>query len=289
MQEQAVAARGETTRVRIAAFKGYKDGSADFMGDQIESLLGYPRKDFDSRTVKLTDLFLEEDREHAKKVFVQALKGDKTYMRELRVRTKAGEVIWVREWGQIVCDENGRIEFSTGIIMDISAEKRQELLLLHCERKTGKYLTFSIAGEDYGISILKVKEIIELMPITPVPEAPPYVKGIINLRGKIIPVADPRIRLGIRGGEYTDRTCIIVVETTKNGTNVLTGMVVDSVSEVLHIRGADIEDGHGLKLQLNSHCILGMAKVESGLKIILDVDRVLGEIEIGEAATVRLR
>lgn len=284
MQEPAVAAQRGTTKVGCAAFKGYKDGSADFLGDQIERMLGYPRKDFDSRTLKFTDLFVEEDRAHAKTVFVQALKGDKTYMRELRLRTKSGAVIWVREWGEIVCDDNGQIEFSTGIVMDITAEKQQELLLLDCERKTGKYLTFSIAGQEYGISILKVKQIIELIPITPIPEAPPYVKGVINLRGMIIPLVDLRARLGIQEGGCTDRTCIIVVETTKNGANILTGMVVDSVSEVLHIKGADIEDGHELKLQLNSHCILGMAKVENGLKIILDVDEVLGEIEIGEVA-----
>lgn len=279
MQEQAVAEGEETSKARIAAFKGFKDGSADFMGDQIESLLGYARKDFDSRAVKLTDLFVEEDREQAKKVFIQALKGDKTYVRELRVRKKSGEVVWIREWGQIVCDENDQIEFSTGIIMDITAEKQKEELLRDFERKTGKYLTFSIAGEEYGISIRKVKRIIALMPITPLPEAPSYVKGVINLRGKVIPVVDLRIRLGIDECEYTARTCIIVVETTRNGMGVLTGVLVDSISEVLHINGADIEDRYELILQMNSRCMLGMAKVESGLKIILDVDKVLSDIE----------
>ncbi len=279
MQEQAVAAGEETSKARMAAFKGYKDGSADFMGDQIESLLGYTRKEFDSRAVKLTDLIVEEDRAYAKKIFIQALKGDKTYVRELRFRKKSGEVIWIREWGQIVCDENGQIEFSTGIAMDITEEKQQEQLLLDFERKTGKYLTFSIAGEEYGISIRNVKRIVALMPITPLPESPAYVKGVINLRGKVIPVVDLRIRLGIEECEYTDRTCIIVVETTRNGVRVLTGVLVDSISEVLHVNGADIEDRYGLILQMNSHCMLGMAKVESGLKIILDVDKVLGDVE----------
>ncbi|MGC8492804.1 MAG: chemotaxis protein CheW [Syntrophobacteraceae bacterium] len=279
MQEQAVAAGEKISKARMAAFKGYKDGSADFMGDQIESLLGYTRKEFDSRAVKLTDLFVEEDRERAKKIFIQALKGDKTYVRELRFRKKSGEVIWIREWGQIVCDENGQIEFSTGIAMDITEEKQQEQLLLDFERKTGKYLTFSIAGEEYGISIRNVKRIVALMPITPLPESPAYVKGVINLRGKVIPVVDLRIRLGIEECEYTARTCIIVVETTRNGVGVLTGVLVDSISEVLHINGADIEDRYGLILQMNSHCMLGMAKVESGLKIILDVDKVLGDVE----------
>ena len=122
------------------------------------------------------------------------------------------------------------------------------------------------------------------MAITVMPQAPPYVKGVINLRGKIIPVADLRTRLGIRESGNTHQTCIIVLETTRNETTVLAGMVVDSVSEVLHIKGSDIEDVHDFMLQFNSDCVLGMAKMDSGLKIILDVDKVLGEVELGVAA-----
>ncbi len=155
---------------------------------------------------------------------------------------------------------------------------------MNCERKTGKYLTFSVAKEEYGISIMKVKEIIEIMSITPMPDTPAYVKGVINLRGKIIPVADLRTKLGLKESEYTDRTCIIVLETTRNDRNVLIGMVVDSVSEVLHIQGADIEDVNDFLLQCNSDCMLGMAKTATDIKIILDVDKVLGEADLGAAA-----
>ena len=181
MEKPAVVESGKTSKVWNAAFKGYKDGTSEFLGDQIEGLTGYRRCDFDSKSVIWTDLVLEEDKERIKQVFKQALKGDKTYMREYRVRARNGEILWIREWGQIVCAEDGQIEFVTGIIMDITEEKQRELLRLNCERKTGKYLTFSLATEDYGISIMKVKEIIEVMSITPMPQAPPFVKGVINL------------------------------------------------------------------------------------------------------------
>lgn len=283
MEKPAVAESGKTTKVRNAAYKGYKDGSIEFLGDQIEGLIGHSRRDFNSKTVKWTDLVIEEDKASIKQVFAQALKGDKTYMREYRVRAKNDDILWIREWSQIVCGEDDQIEFVTGIIMDITEEKQQELLLSNCERKTGKYLTFSLAKEDYGISIIKVKEIIEVMSITPMPQAPPFVKGVINLRGKIVPVADLRPKLGIQGSEYTDRSCIIVLDITKNGRTVLIGMVVDSVSEVLHIQGAYIEDVNDYVLKFNSDCMLGMAKTTSGIKIILDVDKVLGEVDLGAA------
>jgi len=283
MEKPTVAEPGKTAKVRNAAFKGYNDGSSDFLGDQIEGLVGYSRWDFNSKAVKWTDLIIEEDRVHTKQVFAQALKGDKTYMRDYRVRAKNGEILWIREWSQIVCGENDQIEFVTGIIRDITEEKKQEELRLSCERKTVKYLTFSVAKEEYGISIMKVKEIIEVMSITPMPQTPAYVKGVINLRGKIIPVADLRTKLGIEESEYTHRTCIIVLETTRNGRPVLTGMVVDTVSEVLHIQGADIEDVNDFLLRFNSDCILGMAKTASDIKIILDVDKVVGEVDLGAA------
>ncbi len=285
MEKSAVAESGKTAKVRNAgfAFKGYKDGTIDVMGDQIGGLVGYSGRDFNSKAVKWTDLVIEEDRAHIKQVFVQALKGDKTYMREYRIRTRNGEIRWIREWGQIVCGEDNQIEFVAGLFMNITEEKEQEELRLNCERKTGKYLTFSVAKEEYGISIMKVKEIIEVMSITPMPQAPAYVKGVINLRGKIIPVADLRAKLGIQESEYTHRTCIIVIETTRNGRAVLIGMVVDSVSEVLHIQGTDIEDVNDFLLKHNSDYMLGMAKTASGIKIILDVDKVLGEVDLRAA------
>jgi purine-binding chemotaxis protein CheW len=146
--------------------------------------------------------------------------------------------------------------------------------------KEGKYLTFSLAGEEYGIGILKVKEIIGMMSITMVPQTPVYLKGVINLRGKVIPVVDLRIKFGMEPIEYNERTCIIVVEISGEGRTVHMGIVVDSVSEVLNIKAADIEETPNFGTQLNTEYILGMAKSAGGIKILLDIDRVLSAEEI---------
>jgi purine-binding chemotaxis protein CheW len=152
--------------------------------------------------------------------------------------------------------------------------------------REGKYLTFSLAGEEYGIGILKVKEIIGMMPITTVPRTPPFVKGVINLRGKVIPVVDLRLKFGMQEMAYTERTCIIVVETRGEGGAVLIGIVVDSVSEVLNIKGNDVEETPTFGAKLDTDYILGMAKMNGGVKILLDIDKVLGgeEIAVLEAA-----
>lgn len=146
--------------------------------------------------------------------------------------------------------------------------------------REGKYLTFTLAEEEYGISILKIKEIIGMMPITFVPQTPEFVKGVINLRGKVIPVVDLRLRFGMESIDYTERTCIIVVEIEGQADTVLTGIVVDSVSEVLNIKGEDIEDTPTFGTKLDTQYILGMAKMEGGVKILLDIDRVLSSEEV---------
>jgi len=150
------------------------------------------------------------------------------------------------------------------------------------EDREGKYLTFTLAEEEYGTGILKIKEIIGMMPITPVPQTPEFVKGVINLRGKVIPVVDLRLRFGMEEIGYTERTCIIVVEISGENGTVQTGIVVDSVSEVMNIKGADIEDSPSFGTNLDTDYILGMAKMEGGVKILLDIDQVLSADEIAE-------
>jgi len=146
--------------------------------------------------------------------------------------------------------------------------------------KEGKYLTFSLAEEEYGIGILKIKEIIGMLPVTSVPQTPEYVKGVVNLRGKVIPVIDLRLRFEMEPIDYTERTCIIVVEIAGQAGTVLIGIVVDSVSEVLNIKVEDIEETPAFGSQVNTEYILGMAKMEGGVKILLDIDKVLGAEEI---------
>ena len=145
----------------------------------------------------------------------------------------------------------------------------------------GKYLTFFLADEEYGIGILKVKEIIGMMTITHVPQTPEYVKGVVNLRGKVIPVVDLRLKFGMNPIDYTERTCIIVVEIVNAGNTIPMGIVVDSVSEVLNIKGGDIEAPPSFGTNLKTEFIRGMAKMGSSVKILLDIDLVLADEETG--------
>ena len=146
--------------------------------------------------------------------------------------------------------------------------------------REGKYLTFSMANEEYGIGILKIREIIGMMPITSVPQTPEFVKGVINLRGKVIPVMDLRLRFNMDSIDYNERTCIIVVEILGQSATVQVGVVVDSVSEVLNIKQDEIEDTPTFGISLNTDFILGMAKMEGGVKILLDIDQVLTSDEL---------
>lgn len=139
----------------------------------------------------------------------------------------------------------------------------------------GKYLTFTLDNEEYGIALLKVKEIIGMMPITSVPQTPGYVKGVINLRGKVIPVSDLRLRFEIAAADYTDRTCIIVVEIQGKETTVQVGIVVDAVSEVMNIKAEDVEEAPSFGTKVETDYILGMAHMEGQVKILLDIDRVM--------------
>jgi len=146
--------------------------------------------------------------------------------------------------------------------------------------RAGKYLTFDLGDEEYGMPITKVKEINGMMPITKVPQTDEYMKGVINLRGKVIPVIDLRLKFGMEAIEYTERTCIIVVEVTGENGKVPIGLVVDGVSEVNNIKEDEIEDAPTFGTFLSTEYIMGMAKKEDGVKILLDINRVLGTREL---------
>jgi purine-binding chemotaxis protein CheW len=145
----------------------------------------------------------------------------------------------------------------------------------------GKYLTFFLGDETYGISVLKIREIIRLTGITAVPQMPDYVKGVINLRGKIIPVVDLRLRFGLGSGQATEHTCIVVVQVERpDKTRLAMGIVVDDVEEVTNIAAADIEETPDFGVQVDTSYLLGMAKIKGVVKTLLDIDRVLGTAQI---------
>jgi purine-binding chemotaxis protein CheW len=138
----------------------------------------------------------------------------------------------------------------------------------------GKYLTFSLEQEEYGIAIVKVKEITQMLIVTPVPHTPNYVKGVVNLRGKVIPVMDLRVRFNMPEIEYTDRTCIIVVEIYSDDELIQVGNVVDSVTEVLNVTQENIDETPTFGTKVDTEFILGLANIEGSVKILLDVDKV---------------
>jgi purine-binding chemotaxis protein CheW len=142
--------------------------------------------------------------------------------------------------------------------------------------REGKYLTFALAQEEYGLEILKVREIIGYIAVTAVPQTPHYVKGVVNLRGQVIPVVDLRAKFGMETADVTDQTCIIVVEIAQGNRTFSTGIVVDHVQEVLDVRGQDIEEPPQFGASVNTDFILGMGKVGESVKILLDIDKVLG-------------
>ena len=138
--------------------------------------------------------------------------------------------------------------------------------------RAGKYLTFALDEEEYGLEILKVREIISMSEITSVPKTPEFVKGVINLRGKVIPVIDLRLKFTVEEIPYTDETCIIVV----NVDGVEMGIIVDHVSEVLDIVAGDIEDPPAFGGNVDMDFILGMGKSDQRVTILLDIEKVLG-------------
>ena len=141
--------------------------------------------------------------------------------------------------------------------------------------ETGKYLTFGLGQEEYGLEILKVREIIGYMDITSVPQTPDYVMGVINLRGQVIPVVNLRLKFGMGSIDRTEETCIIVVEIDQEDQQISTGIIVDRVSEVLDISSQDIQESPEFGSKVDTEFILGMGKIGDTVKILLDIDKVI--------------
>ena len=148
----------------------------------------------------------------------------------------------------------------------------------------GKYLTFRLVDEEYGLEILKVREIIGMMAVTSLPRTPPFVRGVINLRGKVIPVIDLRKKFEMEATADTGETCIIVVDVRAAAGVIQIGILVDSVEEVLDIRGEDIEDAPTFGTNIDTEFILGMAKTKGAVKILLSIEKVLSSEELDNVA-----
>jgi purine-binding chemotaxis protein CheW len=148
----------------------------------------------------------------------------------------------------------------------------------------GKYLTFKLAEEEYGLEILKVQEIIQMQAVTRVPRTPDYVRGVINLRGKVIPVVDLRRKFGLESAKDTEKTCIIVVQIANKDGKVVMGIIIDEVKEVLDIRAENIEETPSFGSTVNTEFILGIGKIGTSVKMLLSIDKVLSFTEIDAIA-----
>jgi len=155
-----------------------------------------------------------------------------------------------------------------------SAVKKNQSIKV--DPRAGKYLTFFLVSEEYGVEILKVREIIGRMPITPVPLISKYVRGVINLRGKIHPIMDLKIKFGMDQSEITDETCIIVIKTA----SLMMGILVDKVSEVVNVASGDIEDTPSFGADVNTEYLLGVGKTGGNVRLLLDIEKIITASDI---------
>ena len=167
---------------------------------------------------------------------------------------------------------------STGVLEVLG--RQPAAALRKGDDRGGKYLVFHLGREEFGIRVLKVREIMGIQDITAVPQTPAYIKGVINLRGKVIPVVDLRLKFGMPEEDYNPRTCIIVVQMRGEAGPMLMGIVVDGVAEVLNLASADIEDTPDFGDGTATPYLLGMAKVKGKVKILLEIDQVLASQDL---------
>jgi purine-binding chemotaxis protein CheW len=164
--------------------------------------------------------------------------------------------------------------------MGLTVAERESAIAAKSNDRSGKYLVFHLGREEFGIRVLKVREIMGIQDITAVPQTSAHVKGVINLRGKVIPVVDLRLKFGLPEQEYTQRTCIIVVQVRGEAGPMSMGIVVDGVAEVLNLAAADIEDTPDFGDGTATPYLLGMAKVKDKVKILLEIEQVLTSQEL---------
>jgi len=160
----------------------------------------------------------------------------------------------------------------------------------HEEKATStQYLCFLLAGEECAIGILRVREIIEYRTVTKVPAMPPWVRGVMNLRGGVVPVIDLAAKFRLQAGPVTNRTCIVIVEVALDGEPAVMGIVVDAVSQVLELSPVDIEPPPAFGTSVRADYLLGLGKFGDRFVLLLDIDRVLSEAELRRAASLESR
>lgn len=153
------------------------------------------------------------------------------------------------------------------------------------EASVAQYLSFQVAGESYAVGVLQAREIIEYSTLTRVPHAPPAVRGVINLRGSVVPVVDLAVKFGLPASEIGRRTCVVIVECTLDGESTVMGVMADAVNHVLDLGPADIEPAPSFGTRVRTEYLKGMGKLEQGFVLLLDMDKLLTANEAAVAAT----
>ena len=155
-----------------------------------------------------------------------------------------------------------------------------EDIILEPKELEGKYLTFNLMEEFYGVSVDWILQIIAIPDITKIPKTPYFVKGVINLRGKIIPVMDLRLKFGLEEQVYNDRTSIVIIKIKSENGEIYIGIIVDIVNEVLDIESQDIEKTPAFGVEMDTKYISGMAKVKQKVVTLLNISKVLGDVDL---------
>ena len=153
-------------------------------------------------------------------------------------------------------------------------------------RLAGKYLTFQLGGEEYGVEILKVQEIIQMQKVTPVPGAPSFIRGVINLRGKVIPVVELRKKFSMPAADDTEKTVIIVMLIEKGDAEMTMGIIIDDVREVMDVAADSIEKTPALGSKVDTGFIMGICKAKGGVKMLLDIDKVLTDSDLDAVSSI---
>lgn len=156
------------------------------------------------------------------------------------------------------------------------------------EASVAQYLSFQVAGESYAVGVLQAREIIEYTTVTRVPHAPPAVRGVINLRGSVVPVVDLAVKFGLPASEIGRRTCVVIVECTLDGESTVMGVMADAVNHVLDLGAADIEPAPSFGTRVRTEYLKGMGKLEQGFVLLLDMDKLLttDEASVGTSAAL---
>lgn len=262
----------ETIPVPIIISQLTLSGKILYANEHMCSVFGFSHDDF----IKLRASDLYENPEDRQNFIKELAEQGRVNNLEIKFRKKDGQSLWGALFSQCLNFKNEPCVLS--VIYDLTERRKAEeeirCLREELNQKEIKHLIFTLGNAEYGIELVKIREIVTMMPITTVMDVPAYIKGVINLRGRMIPVADLRLRLGLEATAYTGRTCIIVTETGDAEHSRMIGIIVDTVTGIRGFRSRDIESPRGLGYEIRDGFISGIAKSDRGIKLLIQPERI---------------